>query len=141
MSDELAPIDLKSLQVLPFPIAVTLKAIPAVPFSPPALALKTRRALYVPVDRLPEAPVIDPTPIQAILFVSYSPAAPEPEVRELSAAEATARLYPNVLNALAHESMGLDQAIRLTGALPCYRLVSAGLEKTTEMVSELLASF
>jgi hypothetical protein len=140
MSDELAPVDPRSMLVYPFPIALTLKSAPAEPYSLPAAAMQTARAAYVPVNVMPAGQGQGPRPIGAIFFVKYSPLNHSPQVRSLTAAEATLFLYPNLLNALAHESIGIDQAIRLVSSVPCYELASADLENTASFVASFLPS-
>ncbi|RKT47483.1 hypothetical protein BDD21_5072 [Thiocapsa rosea] len=135
MSDELAPIDPQTNLVYPYPVALTLKSAPAKPYCLPVDAFQTARAAYVPADVLPAVQSQEPIPIGAVLFVRYSPLEQKPHLRSLTAAEATVFLYPNLLNALAHESMGLDQVIRLTSSVPCYELVSAGLKSTASYVA------
>lgn len=138
MSDELAPIDSQAMLVYPYPVALTLKTAPAKPYCLPADTFQTARAAYVPADSLPAVQSQEPIPIGAVFFVRYSPLEHEPYLRSLTAAEATAFLYPNLLNALSHESLGLDQAIRLASSIPCYELVSAELQSTASWVASYL---
>lgn len=138
MSDELAPIDSQAMLVYPYPVALTLKTAPVKPYCLPANTFQTARAAYVPADALPAVQSQEPMPIGAVFFVRYSPLEHKPHLRSLTAAEATAFLYPNLLNALSHESMGLDQAIRLTRSVPCYELVSAELKSTALWVASHL---
>ncbi len=138
MSDELAPADPRTLRIKPFPLAVTLKARPPECCPLPASTLETYRSHYIPIDALPCAPATESAPIGAILFVDYASSHFGPAFRKLSAAEATSRLYLNVLNALAHQSMGLDDVIRMTCSVPCWYLASAALEETAKEVAVLL---
>lgn len=140
MSDELAPIDPKSLQVLPFLLAVTLKSRPPECCPLPASTLETTRALYIPVAALPSTPAVECSLLRAIVFVDYTPGCKRPTLTKLSVAEAVSRLYPNVLNALAHESMGIDVSIRFARSVPSYYLASAGVAETAKKVSGLLCS-
>jgi hypothetical protein len=139
MSDELAPIDLEKDLVHPFPLAATLKSPLASAYPLPPNVLSTHRAVYVPVKVLHSRIHDEPVPIRGMIFVQYSSSNEVPRIRKLGKAEAVARLYPNVLNALAHESMGLDQSIRLASSVPCYELASAELAATTAAVRSLLS--
>ncbi len=139
MSDELAPVDPVALKIQPFPLAVTLKARPPLCFPLPVSTLKTHRSHYIPIDGMPCAPATEPAPIGAILFVNYAASHPAPQFRKLSAAEAASRLYPNILNALAHQSMGLDDVIRIAISVPCWYLASAALEETAKEVAALFS--
>ncbi len=138
MSDELAPVDPETLRIKPFPLAVTLKARPPQCCPLPVSTLETHRSYYIPIVALPCVPVTESAPIGAILFVDYSSSHCAPTLRKLSAAEAASRLYPNVLNALAHRAMGLDDVIRMTGSVPCWYLASAALGETAKEVTALL---
>jgi hypothetical protein len=140
MSDELAPIDPKSLQVLPFLLAVSLKWRPPESCPLPASTLETARASYIPVAALPSEPAVERSPLRAFVFVDYAPDNTAPALTRLSVSEATSRLYPNVLNALAHESMGIDISIRFARAAPSYYLVSADVSETAKKVAGLFCS-
>ncbi|CRI63024.1 hypothetical protein THIOKS11120013 [Thiocapsa sp. KS1] len=140
MSDELAPVDPETLRIKPFPLAVTLKAQPPQCCPLPASTLETYRSHYIPIDALPSAPATESAPIGAILFVDYASSHAVPVFRKLSAAEAASRLYPNILNALVHQSMGLDDAIRMTCSVPCWYLASAALDETAKEVTGLLCA-
>jgi hypothetical protein len=140
MSDELAPIDPKSLQVLPFLLAVTLKSRPPECCPLPASTLETTRALYIPVADLPSTAAVERSLLRAIVFVDYTPDSTAPTMTRLSVAEATSRLYPNVLNALAHQSMGIDVSIRFARSVPSYYLASADVSETAKKVSGLFCS-
>src|SRR5437660_3433695 len=75
-----------------------------------------------------------PAPLGAVVFVHYNPDASRPAIRRLTTAEAGARLYANALNPLAHARDGLDGAVRITAARPCYELVSADLSATSALL-------
>ncbi|SDW99276.1 hypothetical protein [Thiocapsa roseopersicina] len=140
MSDELAPVEPETLRIKPFPLAVTLKMRPPQSFPLPPSTLETHRSHYIPIDAMPCAPATEPAPIGAILFVDYASNHSAPALCKLSAAEAAYRLYPNVLNALAHQSMCLDDVIRMTCSVPCWYLASAALEGTAKEVAGLLCA-
>ncbi|EGV18565.1 hypothetical protein ThimaDRAFT_1983 [Thiocapsa marina 5811] len=140
MSDELAPLDPKTLRISPFLLAVTLKAPPPDCYPLPGSSIKTHRSHYIPVDVLPTVPANESAPIGAILFVDYASSHTAPALRKLAAAECAFRLYPNVLNALAHQSMGLDDVIQITNSVPCWYLASAALEATAKEVAGLFSA-
>jgi len=134
LSDELAPIDVSTLSVWPYPHAVCLKDAPAAPFELPADTLRTARTLHVPVHALQGGVCSQGTRLSAIFFVTYLPTAKEPVISEISAAEATARLYANALNQLAHARDGLDAAAQICSAVSCVKLVSADAASTCVLV-------
>ena len=57
LSDELAPIDLATMTVLPFPHALCLKHAPAAPYALPGGAVGHGERIHVPTDALPSATI------------------------------------------------------------------------------------
>src|SRR5262249_15342606 len=94
LSDELAPIDLSTLQVLPYPHALNMKNLPPSSYSLPSETIWTSRTLHVPVEALPGGEQTAPTCLAAIFFVSYRPEQ-EPCAIPISRAEAAVRLFAN----------------------------------------------
>jgi hypothetical protein len=137
-SDELAPIDLSSGGVLGFPHALCLKADPPAPYPLPGGVLRTTRCRHVPVDLLPSALAPAPLPLDAILFVRYHPELDHPAIRPMGAAEATARLYVQALNPLAHPADGIDAALQVARGVRCFGLESADLGATCQLVVRTL---
>lgn len=137
LSDELAPIDVSTLSVWPYPHAVCLKESPAAPYELPAETLHTARTLHVPVHLLQGGVCAQRTRLSAIFFVTYSPTAKEPVTSEIGAAEATARLYANALNQLAHSRDGLDAAAQISSAVFCVKLISADAAATCALVKSI----
>jgi hypothetical protein len=120
LSDELAPVDLVTFRVHPYPRALCLKRIPA-DYPVPDAAVDLGRATYVPTKALPTRVIHQPLPIERVFLLGRA-ASTAPLVRELGRAEALARLYPHVLNALAHPGQGLDAVERLVDRVPCSAL-------------------
>jgi hypothetical protein len=140
LSDELSPVDLSALSVSPYPHALCLKQDPPESFPLPPQVLRLGRTLHVPVSALPATHVANPLPVGGVFVLRYETARLEPVVRRLGPAEAAARLYPNVLNALAHSGKGLDAVLRIANALPCYALASAELGATCELIRDVVAA-
>lgn len=138
VSDELAPIDAKALQVHPYPRALTLKSEPPPACPLPGATVRTSRGWLVPTDRMPGGVVTDQLPLAAILFLRYDPTAPRPTIRRLARAESVARLYANALNSLAHPPDGLDAAIAIAEGAPTFQLVTSDLPRTCELVAGTL---
>ena len=138
VSDELCPIDLNSLNVHPFPRALSLKSEPGPPLQLPERLVRTSRALYIPTGELPSPVVSRPLRLDAVFCLSYDPSAGEPALRSISAADASTRLYVNSLNPLAHPADGLDAVIRIASGCTCYELVSADLVATSKLVFETI---
>ncbi len=139
LSDELAPIDLQSLKILPYPHALCLKADPPAPYQLPSGTVRTDRTLHVPAGGLPAPTVATSTPLQAVFFLRYRPARAAPAVHPVKAAEAGMRLYAQALNALAHPADGLDAALQIARAADCYALDTADLRQTCDLLHSTLA--
>jgi hypothetical protein len=137
-SDELAPIDLTSGLVLGFPHALCLKADPPASFPLPPGTLRTSRSRHVSVGLLPAALAPTPLPLDAVVFLRYRPDLDRPAIRPMGAAEATARLYVQALNPLAHPGDGLDAAIAIAGRARCFGLETAALDATCALVVSTL---
>lgn len=140
LSDELAPIDLTTLTVAPYPRALTLKAPPPDTYPLPSPTVVTSRGFHVTTAALPAGVQGHPVPLAAILFLQYPRGGARAASRRISAAQAGARLYANTLNALAHRNAGLDAAIQIARQLACFELVTADLPATCAVVSTALRS-
>jgi hypothetical protein len=138
LSDEFAPIELETLKIHRFTRALTLKTKVPAPYSISPHAHRTTRGWHVAAEDVPGGVGRDRTRLAAIFFVQYDAQAREPVVRPISAAESTARLYANTLNALAHPADGLDAAIRITTAASSFDLITADLTATCALVTATL---
>jgi hypothetical protein len=138
LSDELAPIDLDSLRLQPYPHALCLKKEPPTPYFLPVQTLRTASTLHIPVAQLPNAAVSQPTPLSAMFFLEYCPELKIPTARMITKAEAAARLFVNALNPLAHEQDGLAGAALIAQRVPSFHLKSAELRLTCDLVKTTL---
>lgn len=139
LSDELAPFDLVTLQVMPYPHALCLKAEPPEPFKLPKGAIRTLNTIHIPTDYLPAAALSEPVPLAAVFFIHRGgDAGPKALLREVGSAEAAVRLYANALNALAHSGDGLDAAVRIVLNVPCYELDSTDLVRVGPAIESLI---
>ncbi len=134
LSDELGPVDLKTLKVCPYPRALCLKDKPPGLYPLPEKTLYTSRTLHVPIEGLPSGVGRGPIPLGAIFFSRYCPEASGPAVQAISRAEAGARLLVHALNPLAHLGDGLDGAIEITRRIPPFKLFTADLPATCALV-------
>ena len=137
LSDELAPVDLDALTVLPYPHALCLKRPPPAPYALPPHVIATGRTLHVPAAAF-ASNVNAPVPLACIFFNQYDPTTTEPAASKLSAGAASALLYANGLNQLAHSGDGLAAAAAIAGRVGCYRLTTADLTKTCELVASIM---
>ncbi len=134
LSDELSPIDLESMRVLPYPRALCLKQNPPSAYGLPRNAVHLGSTIRIPVGALPHTEVFGPTPLAVVFLVTHRPDLSAPNVRAIGPAEASARLYVTALNALAHSNHGLDAVVRISEHVPCFALSSAGLSATCALI-------
>jgi len=138
LSDELAPVNLETMEVYPYPHALCLKDQPPGAYPLPEKILCTSRTLHVPTEELPSGIGIGPTPLAAVLFLRYSPKASAPTMVPISKAGAGARLFASALNPLAHPGDGLDGAIEIVTRSACFELITADLPATCALVKATL---
>jgi hypothetical protein len=120
MSDELAPVNPKTLEVEPYPHAIGLKSTTGGMATLPETTLDAHQSKHVPAEAIPRVNHLMPSKLDRILFLTGSQDdAPSVPVR-ISIAEAAARIYANGLNQLAHDQDGLAVASRIAAAVPCY---------------------
>lgn len=134
LSDELAPVDVGSLSVLPYVRALHLKKEPAGDFPLPGKSLRTAGSIHIPLDGLPGGVHREAAPVRAIFFLTGRPGTSEPRLRRLSAAEAATRIYANSLNALAHPADGLDASVSIADNMDAYALTTGPLADTCELI-------
>jgi hypothetical protein len=137
LSDELAPVDPRSMKVHPYPRALCLKRLPPGPYDLPATTIRTRTTLHVPTNQFTSGVATSAIPTAAIFFVRYQATA-RPAVEPVSKAEATARLLANALNPLAHAGAGLDVAVRIADTVPAFRLRTGPLPLSCALVKAAL---
>jgi hypothetical protein len=134
LSDELAPVDLETLQVHPFPHALCLKTIPPNEYPLPKETIFTTRTAHVPAQFFPCRTALDSIPLEAIFFVQFSREIAEPVLKPVGKGEAAARLFTNALNPLAHSREGLDGAIEIAARTRCFELLSSNLTPTCDLI-------
>ncbi len=139
LSDELAPVSLEQASVSPYSHALCLKSFPPDSYPIPDDAVVTGRGIHVPLPSMPTSPLTSDLPVGSIFFVKHQEMNKEASAEQVGHAEAATRLYPNILNALAHNNDGLDAALQLTRDVECYRLDAADLAETCDLVVSLIA--
>lgn len=139
LSDELAPVDLDAMSVSPYAHALCMKKPPPAAYPVPDNTLVTERGVHIPPSKMPTMVVSAGLPIGALLFVEYRADADRAKISRIDGAEAAARLYPNVLNALAHSDDGLDAVVGLTRNISCHRVTAADLNDTCDVIERTLA--
>jgi hypothetical protein len=134
LSDELAPIDPDNLSVAPYLHALCLKSMPRSGFPMPDDAIVTERGWHIPPSSMPSSYSEAALPVKSIFFVEHRADAERATIERVENAEAATRLYPNILNALAHDNDGLDAALLLTRDAHCYRVESADLTESCALI-------
>jgi len=136
LSDELAPINLETMHVSPYPHAVCLKSHP--PLYPlPEETLKTEHTMHVPVELLPCDAHLETFPLTKVIIVQYSAENAVPVLTKLSGSSACMNIYANGLNQLAHEKDGLAAAFKIAKNCECYLLAAAKLDETCDLINTL----
>ena len=139
LSDELAPIDLAAMTVQPYPHALCLKSPPPSPFELPPSIIVTEHTMHVPTDCIASVRR-HPTPLRAVFFNQYDATASVPSIESVGVGEASALIYANGLNQLAHESAGLAAAAKIASACGCYRITTNDLDRSCALIVEVLQS-
>lgn len=139
LSDELAPIDLAAMTVQPYPHALCLKSPPPFPFELPTSIIVTEHTMHVPTDCIASVRR-HPTPLRAVFFNQYDATASVPSIESVGVGEASALIYANGLNQLAHESAGLAAAAKIASACGCYRITTNDLDRSCALIVEVLQS-
>lgn len=141
LSDEIAPLTTGSRpSVRAYPHALCMKRAPPRRYPTPPRTFRTSRGLHVPPPRDQLAGGAGPIPVAATFLVEYRGERTEPGLSAVGPAEAAARVYPCILNALAHENDGLAAAAALGSGLPVFELRSADLSATCRLVQERVAT-
>ncbi|MCW8911287.1 MAG: hypothetical protein OQK76_11795 [Gammaproteobacteria bacterium] len=141
LSDELAPINLKSMMIYPYPHAICLKARPPM-FVLPETCLVTSQTIHVYGNMLEERTQPETSLLKAIIFLEYHPELPESKIISISRGESAAKLYSNSLNILAHsnDDCGMKVAIQAVSKTHNYRLLSNQLDDTSKKIMYLIQS-
>ncbi len=140
LSDELAPIELDSLNIEPFPHALNQKNHPPEPYPLPAQTYQTDCTLHVPIEALPCHVVHTPTPLAAMFYVKYNRDASAPSVTPLSVSEGCMNLFANGLNQLQHENKGLSTATNIAQRVPSFSVETADLEQSARMLQQFVSA-
>lgn len=137
LSDELAPLDVRTMTVHPYAHALCLKSAPPSPCRLPPGTLAGER-FHVPVGALSAVAVTEPLPLAAIVFIQRGQQAPVVS-RSITPARAAARLMANALNPLAHQGDGLDVAVTIAQTVPSFELDSGDLHRASVAVEKILS--
>ena len=134
LSDELAPVELHSLEVLPYPHALNLKSEPSAPYILPDTTLRTDYTLHVPPADLPSGYELSARTLSTIFHLNHVSPETVPALEEISAGKSAALLYANALNPLCHEGDGLDAAVDIASRCRNFHVTSGALDKTAALI-------
>jgi hypothetical protein len=137
LTDELTPIDPQDFLVHPYPRALSLKASLPERYRLQSDTVDAGNRFYVGLESFRVARR-RPMPLAAIFFLERK-RADGPACRVVSTATAAAYLVANALNSAAHPADGLDVALRLSGAVPCFALESSDLDSACSAVGAILS--
>ena len=137
LSDELAPIHPTLMHVEPYPHALNLKNEPLAGPSLPRSTIRTNATMHVPAYELHGHSLDQPCRIGAMLFIDSSRNGFSLETRQISSAEAAARLYSNGLNQLANIGDGLPAATRIARSVPSVLVTGGTVEERGSAVQHL----
>jgi len=98
ISDDISPIDLTTLNALPYPRGISQRTNPDEPYSLPQRALSTGKTFKVSGEALPCQVIKQPTPLAALFFITRNPNADAPLIAPLSASESCMNLFAKGLN-------------------------------------------
>ncbi len=141
LSDELAPIEIDSLRILPFPHALNQKKDPPAPYDLPSAVFKTDRTMHIPVEALPCKVVDEPVKLAVMFYVRFNKNAEEPSITPVSAGEGCMHLFANGLNQLQHENKGLAVATEIAQKVPAFRVeTTQDLMASAKMVRQFCLS-
>ena len=137
LSDELAPIDLNLMTVEAYPRALCVKSPPPAPYVLPVGTIHHGGRFHVPVESLPGKSRKGSLPVAACIFLEREGRGRD-GLRPITPASAVARLMANTLNSLAHPNAGLDAAIAVSQAVPCFELDNGNLPAATMAIKDVL---
>ncbi len=140
LSDELAPVNLTTMQVNPFPHALCLKEVPPDEYPLPKETIYTSCTAHVPPKCLPCETTAEIIPLETIFFIRFTGEISEPILKPIGKAEATVRLFTNALNPLAHSGDGLDGAMEIVSRARCFKLLYSNLKPTCELIKSTFLS-
>lgn len=139
-SDELAPIDPKTLRVWPYPRALVLKHRPAKITARSRLrSIRLGPRWYLPLRIGAWRRTCEPPRLRSLVLLERSHRGVT-AMEAIAPSHATAHVYSHCLNPLAHPRSGLTAVRQLVTALPCYRLESAEPELAVALLHRLLTA-
>lgn len=138
LSDELAPVDLATLHVHPYPRTLSLKTTPPAPYHDPSTASRVSVGMRVSPLNLPGGIAKGVCRLATVFFLQRGRRGAS-SIRPVGRAEAIARLYANTLNALAHPGDGFDGADRIVSQTKVLELRTGHLTDSCRLIEAVLS--
>jgi hypothetical protein len=138
LSDELAPINLRDMTVIPYPHALCIKKVPEGGYPLPKTAYSSEETMHIPFEAIPIPGPASPAPLAGIVFLERQLQDGTATGQRLGTAEAGARLYSHGLNQLAHALDGLPTVRRIAAAVPAWCLERSTPEAMREAIRNLV---
>jgi hypothetical protein len=138
LSDELTPLEPRTLHVRAYPRALQLKTDPPAPLSLPEGTERSGGLRWIPVCSMPGPPRAAGGRLTVIVFLGPADDGSSPSVRRLTKAEAATRLYAAALNPLAHRHAGLAAATAVAARVPSFEVTRGELPAMCALVRGLL---
>lgn len=144
LSDELAPIDVKSGRLLPFPKPLSIKDTSVFPglvdpdriWHGPAVS-EAESVWYVQPEEVKRGNISKPVPVRYIFFPTYA-AGRKPELYQLEKDEAARKLLECTANFHRFGATGLRVISRLVQDADCFELATGDLDETVALISNTL---
>ena len=117
LSDENAPINMTTNEVIPFPQRPRRRVHPGKELESDELHSIAFEEIPVEPDDIRR----EPAPVRAIVFPVFH-AASEPKLERLSPGDAAMEIIRNSTNFADHKASAVEQAVRMANGIPCYSL-------------------
>lgn len=131
MSDDVAPIDMSTDTVYPFPQTPRRRAPSTRPLDPGEVQALERTVISLNPDVIRKKPA----PIRRIFFLDYQAGA-QPDLSPLTCGEAALGIIGSLTNFLDHREAAVDRSVALARSIPAFRLI---FDHRSDSVATLIA--
>jgi hypothetical protein len=141
LSDDVAPMVIDTMKVLPFPRAINIKKnlfeLSNRGNGLHWIQIREEHLGYIRVKDINGGVIGRPSDVKYIIFPRYDPSC-DPQLLKISKAQALKRLINCSFNFDAHKERGIYFLIRLVENAECHVLSANDLEKTTRLILDLI---
>jgi hypothetical protein len=132
LSDENAPIDMTTGQVIPFPQRPRRRLNPGKELTPDEI--QSIRFEEIPVDASDVRR--EPAPVRAIIFPIFQKSS-EARLDRLSPGEGAMEIIRNATNFADHKAIAVEEAVRMANGIPCYTLTYDNGSRAAALIDAL----